>query len=201
MAVTGLIGVGVRHPSTWSATCWSFRGRRDRWRTPPAARRRSGALWAARVVLLVAVILHVLARGSSPGSTARPARSATRGGTRRSRRSRPAPCGGAVCCCSSSSCFTCSTSRPARSTRRSSAGDVYRNLVTGFRVWWVAAVLPGRDDGRSACTSTTASGARPGRSGVPASPRPLRRPVAALLAIAVCGPASPSFRWPCSSAS
>ena len=102
-----------------------------------------------RIVLIVAVILHVIAAFSSRCRAARRApdrlREARAAGQRRSPRAR---CAGAARCCSFHRRSTFCTSRRHDPARRASSAetDVYGNIVASFRIWWVAAVLRGLDD-------------------------------------------------------
>ena len=103
-------------------------------------------MWVVRIVLVVAVLLHILmawqltrrAKAARPWGTA--------SASRRSPRSRRGPCGGAACCCWCSSYSTSCISRSGRSIRPAafhttdSAGrhDIYGDVVASFRIWWVS---------------------------------------------------------------
>ncbi len=144
------------------------------------------AVWGARAVLLAAVVLHVVAAWqlTQLDRAARPVDYARRDPQISTLASRTMRWGGVlllVFIVFHILHFTTGTLQPAPFV----AGDVYGNLVGGFRVWWVAlfyvaamAAL-GFHLFHGAWSSVRTLGlSRP-------SPRPLRRPVAALVAIIV----------------
>jgi succinate dehydrogenase / fumarate reductase cytochrome b subunit len=143
-----------------------------------------GALWAARVVLLAAVVLHVVAAWqlTQIDRAARPVSYARRQPQISTLASRTMRWGGVlllVFIVFHILHFTTGTIQPAPFV----AGDVYGNLVGGFRVWWVALfyVISMLALGFHLFHGAWSSGRTLGVSR-PTS-RPFRRPVAALLAI------------------
>jgi succinate dehydrogenase / fumarate reductase cytochrome b subunit len=145
-----------------------------------------GPLWAARVVLLAAVALHVVAAWQLTrlDRAARPASYARREPQIATIASRTMRWGGVlllVFIVFHILHFTTGTIQPAPFV----AGDVYGNLVGGFRVWWVAlfyalAMLAlGFHLYHGVWSSARTLGvASP-------SPRPFRRPIAATIALVI----------------
>ena len=186
MAVTGLIGVGfvVIHSL---GNLLVFRG--------PAAinsyshflKSTGELLWTLRIVLIVAVVLHVIAavqltvqsRAARPiGYTRRESQVATIS-------SRTMRWGGAlllVFIVLHILHFTTGTIRPAGVF---SSEDVYANVVSGFRIWWVALsyVLAMAALGLHLFHGAWSSVRSIGVS--PPSPQPLHRKISAVIAIFV----------------
>ena len=145
-----------------------------------------GVVWAARAVLLAAVVLHVIAAWqlTQLDRAARPVGYARREPQVSTLASRSMRWGGVLLLLFIAFHilhFTTGTVQPAPFV----AGDVYGNIVGGFRIWWVtlfyvaAMVALGFHLFHGAWSSARTLGvSRP-------SPRPLRRPVAALVAVAV----------------
>ena len=145
-----------------------------------------GALWAARAVLLAAVVLHVVAAWqlTQLDRAARPAGYVRREPQISTLASRTMRWGGVlllVFIVFHILHFTTGTIQPAPFV----AGDVYGNMVGGFRVWWVALfyalamVALGFHLYHGAWSSARTLGV-----GTP-SPRPFRRPLAAAIALVV----------------
>ncbi|MGH7516561.1 MAG: succinate dehydrogenase cytochrome b subunit [Gemmatimonadales bacterium] len=144
------------------------------------------AVWAARAVLLAAVVLHVAAAWqlTQLDRAARPVAYARREPQISTIASRTMRWGGVlllVFIVFHILHFTTGTVQPAPFV----AGDVYGNVVGGFRVWWVtlfyvvAMVALGFHLVHGAWSSARTLGvSRP-------TPRPFRRPLAALVAILV----------------
>jgi succinate dehydrogenase / fumarate reductase cytochrome b subunit len=144
----------------------------------------NGALWAARVVLLAAVVLHVVAAWqlSRLDRAARPVGYARREPQVSTLAARTMRWGGVlllVFIVFHILHFTTGTVQPAPFV----AGDVYGNLIGGFRVWWVAlfyvvamAALGFHLFHGAWSSARTLGVSRP-------TSRPFRRPLAALLAI------------------
>jgi succinate dehydrogenase / fumarate reductase cytochrome b subunit len=143
-------------------------------------------VWAARLVLLAAVVLHVVAAWQLTrlDRAARPVGYARREPQVSTLASRTMRAGGVlllVFLVFHILHFTTGTVQPAPFV----PGDVYGNLVGGFRVWWVALfyvvsmLALGFHLFHGAWSSARTLGvSRP-------TPRPFRRPVAALLAVLV----------------
>lgn len=186
MAITGLIGIAyvIGH---MAGNLQVFQGA-EKINTYAAMLHGplKSAVWGARVVLLAAVVLHVVAAWqlTQLDRAARPVAYARREPQVSTLASRTMRWGGVlllVFIVFHILHFTTGTVQPAPFI----AGDVYGNLVGGFRVWWVALfyvvamVALGFHLFHGAWSSARTLGlSRP-------SPRPLRRPVAALIAIVV----------------
>jgi succinate dehydrogenase / fumarate reductase cytochrome b subunit len=145
-----------------------------------------GVVWAARVVLLAAVVLHVVAAWQLTrlDRAARPVGYARREPQVSTLASRTMRWGGVlllVFIVFHILHFTTGTVQPAAFV----AGDVYGNIVGGFRIWWVtlfyvaAMAALGFHLFHGAWSSVRSLGL------TQPSPRPLRRPVAALIALVV----------------
>jgi succinate dehydrogenase / fumarate reductase cytochrome b subunit len=144
------------------------------------------AVWAARIVLLLAVVLHVIAAWQLTriDRAARPVGYARREPQISTLASRSMRWGGVVLLLFivfHILHFTTGTVQPAPFV----AGDVYGNMIGGFRIWWVAlfyviamAALGLHLFHGGWSFARTLGIARP-------SPRPFRRPVAAALAVIV----------------
>jgi succinate dehydrogenase / fumarate reductase cytochrome b subunit len=146
----------------------------------------TGALWAARGVLVAAVVLHVLAAWqlTQLDRAARPTAYARREPQISTLASRTMRWGGVlllVFIVLHVLHFTTGTIEPAPFV----AGDVYGNIVGGFRVWWVvlfyviAMAALGFHLYHGAWSFARTLGA------VSPSPRPFRRPIAATIALVV----------------
>ena len=145
-----------------------------------------GALWGARVVLVAAVVLHVVAAWqlTQLDRAARPTAYARQEPQISTLASRTMRWGGVlllVFIVLHILHFTTGTVQPVPFV----AGDVYGNLVGGFRVWWVslfymiAMLALGFHLYHGAWSSVRTLGA------VSPSPRPFRRPLAATIAVVV----------------
>lgn len=146
-----------------------------------------GLVWAARIVLLLAVLLHVIAAWqlTQRDRSARPVAYVRHEPQVSTLASRTMRWGGGlllVFIVFHILHFATGTIRPAGIF---TVGDVYGNLVAGFRVWWVtlfylaAMVALGLHLYHGAWSSARTLGA------ATPSPRPFRRPLAALVAIVV----------------
>ena len=144
---------------------------------------RHELLWVVRVVLVLAVVLHVVAAcAAHDARSGRPPGRATPGASPRPRRLPRGRCGGAACSCSSSSWFTSSTSPRAPFARRIFAeGDVYGNVALGIPDSVGIRVLHRIDGGpRHAPVSRSVEPFRSLGAAQP-SPQPLRRRLALLM--------------------
>ncbi len=186
MGVTGLIGVGfvLLHSL---GNLLVFRGPEAINSYSHFLRSTGELLWTLRIVLVVAVILHVIAtvqltvqsRAARPiGYTRRESQVATIA-------SRTMRWGGAlllVFIVLHILHFTTGTIRPAGMF---SSDDVYANVVSSFRVWWVtlfyvfAMVALGLHIFHGAWSSVRSVGVSP------PSPQPLHRKISVLIAILV----------------
>ncbi len=186
MGVTGLIGVGfvLLHSL---GNLLVFRGPEAINSYSHFLRSTGELLWTLRIVLVVAVILHVIAtvqltvqsRAARPiGYTRRESQVATIA-------SRTMRWGGAlllVFIVLHILHFTTGTIRPAGMF---SSDDVYANVVSSFRVWWVtlfyvfAMVALGLHIFHGAWSSVRSLGVSP------PSPQPLHRKISVLIAILV----------------
>src|SRR3954470_18772054 len=186
MGVTGLIGVGfvIVHAL---GNLLVFRGSAAINSYSHFLKSTGELLWGLRIVLIVAVILHVIAavqltvqsRAARPdGYVKREAQVATVA-------SRTMRWGGAlllVFIVVHILHFTTGTVRPAGSF---SAEDVYSNVVTSFRIWWVALfyivsmIALGLHIFHGAWSSVRSIGVSP------PSPRPLHRRVSLVIAVLV----------------
>ncbi|HEU5171219.1 MAG TPA: succinate dehydrogenase cytochrome b subunit [Gemmatimonadales bacterium] len=186
MALTGLIGVGyvVVH---MLGNLQVFQGA-EKLNAYAAALHGplKGVVWVVRVVLLLAVVLHVAAAAQLTGRdrAARPVPYARRDPQVSTLASRTMRWGGVlllVFIVFHVLHFTTGTVQPVPFV----AGDVYGNVIGAFRVWWVtlfyalAMVALGFHLFHGAWSAARTLGA------APPSPRPLRRPVAAILALVV----------------
>jgi succinate dehydrogenase / fumarate reductase cytochrome b subunit len=139
MGVTGLIGVGFVTVHALG-NLLVFRGP-DAINSYSRFLKSSGELlWALRIVLIVAVILHVVAavQLSKLSLAARPVGYVKREPQAATIASRTMRWGGAfllIFIILHILHFTTGTIRPAGSF---STADVYANVVTSFRIWWVA---------------------------------------------------------------
>ena len=139
MGVTGLIGVGFVTVHALG-NLLVFRGP-DAINSYSRFLKSSGELlWALRIVLIVAVILHVVAavQLSKLSLAARPVGYVKREPQAATIASRTRRWGGAfllIFIILHILHFTTGTIRPAGSF---STADVYANVVTSFRIWWVA---------------------------------------------------------------
>jgi succinate dehydrogenase / fumarate reductase cytochrome b subunit len=186
MGVTGLIGVGfvIIHSL---GNLLVFRG--------PAAinsyshflKSTGELLWGLRIVLIVAVILHVVAavQLTRQSRAARPVGYVKRDAQAATVASRTMRWGGAlllVFIVVHILHFTTGTIRPAGYF---SSEDVYANVVSSFRIWWVALfyvvamIALGLHLFHGAWSSVRSIGVSPN------SPRPLHRRVSLVIAILV----------------
>ncbi len=186
MAVTGLIGI-VYVVGHMAGNLQIFQGAEkiNRYAATLHGPLKS-AVWGARVVLLAAVVLHVIAAWQLTrlDRAARPVAYVRREPQISTLASRTMRWGGVlllVFIVLHILHFTTGTWQPAPFV----AGDVYGNIVGGFRVWWVALfyVVAMIALGFHLFHGAWSLGRTLGVSAP--SPRPLRRPVAGLLAIAV----------------
>ena len=186
MGVTGLIGVGfvIIHSL---GNLLVFRG--------PAAinayshflKSTGELLWALRIVLILAVVLHVIAamQLTLQSRAARPVGYAKHEPQVATLASRTMRWGGAlllVFIVLHILHFTTGTIRPAGSF---SSQDVYANIITSFRIWWVALfyvvsmIALGLHLFHGAWSSVRSIGISP------SSPQPLHRRVSLVIAVLV----------------
>src|SRR3954470_23810946 len=186
MGITGLIGIGfvVLHSL---GNLLVFRGP-DAINSYSHFLKSTGELlWALRIVLIVAVILHVVAavQLTRQSRAARPIGYVKREPQAATVASRTMRWGGAlllVFIVVHILHFTTGTIRPAGYF---SAEDVYTNVVTSFRIWWVALfyivsmIALGLHIFHGAWSSVRSIGVSP------PSPRPLHRRVSLVIAVLV----------------
>jgi succinate dehydrogenase / fumarate reductase cytochrome b subunit len=139
MGVTGLIGVGyvILHAL---GNLLLFRGPEAINSYAHFLKSTGELLWAVRIVLIVSVILHVIAavQLTRQSRAARPIAYAKREPQAATAASRTMRWGGALLLLFivlHILHFTTGTIRPAGAF---SSEDVYANVVTSFRIWWVA---------------------------------------------------------------
>ncbi len=186
MGVTGLIGIGfvVLHSL---GNLLVFRGPEAINSYSHFLKSTGELLWALRVVLIVAVVLHVIAavQLTRQSRAARPIDYTKRETQVATIASRSMRWGGAlllVFIVFHILHFTTGTIQPAGAF---SQQDVYANVVTSFRVWWVALfyvvamIALGLHLFHGAWSSVRSIGVSP------ASPRPLERRVSLLIAVLV----------------
>ena len=193
MAVTGLIGVGfvILHVA---GNLQAFAGR-EKINAYSALLHGPGAelLWLARVILIVAVVLHVMmaVQLAQRARAARPVGYHERDPQVSTLASRTMRWGGAlllVFIVLHLLHFTTRQVDPAHWARRMDASgryDIYGNVVASFRIWWVSAfyllamIALGLHLWHGVWSAGRALGvAKP-------SPHPLRRRIAPILAIAL----------------
>lgn len=186
MAVTGIIGIGfvIAH---MAGNLLVYRGGPAINAYSAFLRSTGELLWVARLVLLGAVILHVVAAYSLTrvSNAARPVDYVRRDPQVSTIGSRVMRWGGVlllVFIVFHILHFTTGTIRPARTY---SEADVYANLVNSFQIWWVslfyivAMAFLGLHLYHGAWSSVRTLGVTGD------SPRPLHRSVAVLIAVAV----------------
>ncbi|HEX9310410.1 MAG TPA: succinate dehydrogenase cytochrome b subunit [Gemmatimonadaceae bacterium] len=186
MGVTGLIGIGfvVLHSL---GNLLVFRGPEAINSYSHFLKSTGELLWALRVVLIVAVVLHVIAavQLTRQSRAARPIAYTKREIQVATIASRSMRWGGAlllVFIVLHILHFTTGTIRPAGAF---SQQDVYANVVTSFRVWWVALfyvvamIALGLHLFHGAWSSVRSIGVSP------PSPRPLERRVSLVIAVLV----------------
>src|SRR5438045_1345713 len=186
MGVTGLIGIGfvVLHSL---GNLLVFRGPEAINSYSHFLKSTGELLWALRVVLIVAVVLHVIAavQLTRQSRAARPIAYTKRETQVATIASRTMRWGGAlllVFIVLHILHFTTGTIRPAGAF---SQQDVYANVVTSFRVWWVALfyvvamIALGLHLFHGAWSSLRSIGVSP------PSPRPLERRVSLTIAVLV----------------
>ena len=186
MGVTGLIGIGfvVLHSL---GNLLVFRGPEAINSYSHFLKSTGELLWALRVVLIVAVVLHVIAavQLTRQSRAARPIAYTKRETQVATIASRSMRWGGAlllVFIVLHILHFTTGTIRPAGAF---SQQDVYANVVTSFRVWWVALfyvvamIALGLHLFHGAWSSVRSIGVSP------PSPRPLERRVSLVIAVLV----------------
>jgi len=186
MGVTGLIGIGfvVLHSV---GNLLVFRGPEAINSYSHFLKSTGELLWALRVVLIVAVVLHVIAavQLTRQSRAARPIAYTKREIQVATIASRSMRWGGAlllVFIVLHILHFTTGTIRPAGAF---SQQDVYANVVTSFRVWWVALfyvvamIALGLHLFHGAWSSVRSIGVSP------PSPRPLERRVSLVIAVLV----------------
>ena len=186
MGVTGLIGIGfvVLHSL---GNLLVFRGPEAINSYSHFLKSTGELLWALRVVLIVALVLHVIAavQLTRQSRNARPIAYTKRETQVATIASRTMRWGGAlllVFIVLHILHFTTGTIRPAGAF---SQQDVYANVVTSFRVWWVALfyvvamIALGLHLFHGAWSSVRSIGVSP------PSPRPLERRVSLVIAVLV----------------
>jgi succinate dehydrogenase cytochrome b subunit len=186
MGVTGLIGVGfvILHAA---GNLLIFRGPGAINAYSHFLKSTGEVLWLLRIVLIVAVIFHVIAAAqlTRQSRAARPIAYAKHDPQAATIASRTMRWGGVlllVFIVLHILHFTTGTIRPAGSF---SSDDVYANMVSSFRIWWVALfyvvamVALGLHLFHGAWSSVRSIGVSP------RSPQPLRRRLSLLIAVLV----------------
>jgi succinate dehydrogenase cytochrome b subunit len=186
MGVTGLIGVGfvILHAA---GNLLIFRGPGAINAYSHFLKSTGEVLWLLRIVLIVAVVLHVIAAAqlTRQSRAARPIAYAKHDPQAATIASRTMRWGGVlllVFIVLHILHFTTGTIRPAGSF---SSDDVYANMVSSFRIWWVALfyviamVALGLHLFHGAWSSVRSIGVSP------RSPQPLRRRLSLLIAVLV----------------
>jgi succinate dehydrogenase / fumarate reductase cytochrome b subunit len=186
MGVTGLIGIGfvIIHAL---GNLLVFRGATAINSYSHFLKSSGELLWGLRVILIVAVVLHVIAavQLTRQSRAARPIGYVKREAQVATPASRTMRWGGAlllVFVIVHILHFTTGTIRPARYF---SADDVYANVISSFRIWWVALfyivsmIALGFHIFHGAWSSVRSIGVSP------PSPQPLHRRVSLVLAVLV----------------